>query len=108
VKCVPPKNKPLLSEIINCSQYLDAELELLHNLKCILAFGSIAFSAYLSYIKRKGVLTKSVTFFHGAKYEFEGFPTLYASYHPSPQNTYTKKLTEPMLTSLLKKISQTQ
>ncbi|MEM0118659.1 MAG: uracil-DNA glycosylase [Conexivisphaerales archaeon] len=106
VKCVPPDNKPTREECNNCSRYLDAEFYLLKNKKAILALGKIAFDACLDYVKRVGKSVRGLKFAHGARYQIDGVPELYASYHPTPRNTYTKKLTMEMMTDLLDKIKQ--
>lgn len=104
VKCVPPQNKPNPEERLNCSRYYLDELGLLHNLKCILALGKLAFDAYKFAVKARGLNSSNLTFKHGARYQIKGMPDIYASYHPSPQNTYTGLFTEKMLCSLLRKI----
>lgn len=106
VKCVPPDNKPLREECVNCKPYFKQELSLLKNLKAVLGLGKLGFDTYQSYLKELGVLKKLTPFAHGAKVEVEGYPTLYGSYHPSPQNTYTKKLTHEMLVSLFEQIKK--
>ncbi|MEO9295952.1 MAG: uracil-DNA glycosylase [Nitrososphaera sp.] len=90
VRCAPPDNKPLPSEIAACSQYLAAELQLLKNVKVVLALGRIAFDAYCRVAGLKGL-----KFSHGARYD-RGGRTLIASYHPSRQNTNTGRLTWEM------------
>jgi uracil-DNA glycosylase len=102
VKCVPPDNKPSRQELLNCSQYYHQELHLLTNVSCVLTLGKFAFDAYLLYLKSLGVNTKDCQFSHGAHFEFQDLPDLYASYHPSPQNTNTGKMTEEMFLNLLK------
>jgi len=87
VRCAPPDNKPLPSELANCSQYLVSELQLLKNVKVVLALGKIGFDAYC-----KVVGTRGLAFGHGARYDAGG-KVLLASYHPSRQNTNTGKLT---------------
>jgi uracil-DNA glycosylase len=104
VKCVPPGDKPTEREFVNCSNYLSAEIELMRNLKSVLALGSLAFRAYLSYLRSTGVEVGGVKFSHGATYAFEGLPRLYASYHPSPRNTNTGVLTPRMLEDVLEKV----
>lgn len=104
VKCTPPEHKPTKEEFSNCSVYYRNELRLLKKVTAILALGKLAFDAYLSYAQTLGVSTRNVVFKHGARYGLEGLPTLYASYHPSPQNTHTGKMTEDMFRRLLKKI----
>ncbi|MEW6603237.1 MAG: uracil-DNA glycosylase [Thermoproteota archaeon] len=90
VRCAPPNNKPLPSELANCSQYLVSELKLLKNVRVILALGKIGFDAYCRVIGAKGL-----AFSHGAYYDIGG-KVLLASYHPSRQNTNTGKLTWQM------------
>jgi uracil-DNA glycosylase len=104
VKCAPPGDKPTQAEFLNCSSYLEAEIALMTNLKAVLALGSLAFRAYLDHLNREGVPTRGVRFGHGTKFALEGVPTLYGSYHPSPRNTNTGKLTQGMLVSVLSRI----
>lgn len=99
VKCVPPKNLPTPQEFATCSQYLAEEFRLLKNLKVVLALGALATKSYTDFLK-----TDKVAFVHGKKYDFPGKPPLYCSYHPSPQNTNTGKLTEKMFLELLHEI----
>ncbi|MGH9920032.1 MAG: uracil-DNA glycosylase [Nitrososphaerales archaeon] len=104
VKCVPPQDKPTAEEFENCSAWLDSELRLLTNARAIVALGRGAFDAYLGYAASRGRMTRGMRFSHGGKYILEGLPTLYASYHPSPRNTHTGKLTRRMLVLLLKRV----
>lgn len=106
VKCVPPQNSPTPQEFKNCHPYFLNELLLLKNLKSVLALGKIAFDAYLLSLRQRGVNTKGITFKHGGHYPFDGMPTLFASYHPSPQNTNTGVLTEKMFLDVLGEISR--
>jgi uracil-DNA glycosylase family 4 len=105
-RCAPPANKPLPSELENCRPYFEREMEILRP-KAILVLGGIAMRAYLGFLKREGKIASFAphVFGHGASYDFgEGLPRLYASYHPSQQNTFTGKLTETMLEGVLLKI----
>jgi uracil-DNA glycosylase family 4 len=104
VKCVPPHNKPLPIEFRRCSCYLWGEFALLKEVKTVLALGRGAFEAFFAYAKAHGANVGKQTFQHGGKYPIDGLPTLYASYHPSPQNTNTGKLTYAMFTNVLKQI----
>ena len=106
VKCVPPGDKPSPEEFRNCAPFLDAEIALLPNLKAVLALGSYAFKAFLGYLEREGAGVRGLEFSHGASYRLADGPTLYASYHPSPRNTNTGKLTKPMLVSVLNRIKR--
>jgi len=107
-RCAPPDNKPLPQELINCSPYLDREMEGLKNLKVVVALGKIAFDAYLNYLKRRGLLLSrgAYVFGHGAKYKMADGKTLLASYHPSNQNTQTGKLTRAMFAGIFKEAAR--
>jgi len=106
LRCAPPANKPYPSELANCRHYFEAELDLIRP-RAILALGGIAMRAYLGLLKDQGKI-KSLAefpFHHGANYELPGdLPRLFASYHPSQQNTFTGRLTEAMLVRVLKNI----
>jgi uracil-DNA glycosylase len=106
VKCVPPHDKPTAEEFENCSSWLDSELRLLERAKAVLALGRAAFEAYLDYAARRGAATTGLAFKHGKRYSLVGLPALYASYHPSPRNTHTGKLTRKMMAALLKRIGR--
>jgi len=106
VRCAPPANKPLPSEIQNCRGYLKRELEALRP-KAILALGKIAWDAYLEMLKQEGKIASraSYRFAHGAVGEFaEGMPRLFGVYHPSQQNTQTGRVTEAMYAQELHRI----
>jgi len=100
------ENKPLPSELANCRPYFERELELLRP-RAILALGGIAMRAYLGLLKERGKIQGAAAFpfKHGASYAFGGnLPRLFVSYHPSQQNTFTGKLTQPMLSRVLQGI----
>jgi uracil-DNA glycosylase family 4 len=90
VRCAPPSNKPLNSELVNCSNYLVKELEILKKVKVVITLGHIAFQTYC----KINDLNK-LQFYHLAKYRVND-KHLIVSYHPSQQNTNTQKLTWPM------------
>jgi len=104
VKCAPPGDKPTLQEFANCAPYLDEEIALMGNLESVLALGAFAFKAYLGHLSRKGIGVRGLRFAHGNVFRFQGMPTLYTSYHPSPRNTNTGKLTPAMLGRVLSNI----
>jgi uracil-DNA glycosylase family 4 len=95
--CAPPDNKPLPAEIANCRPWLVETIDLVQP-RVLLALGQIAWKASLDEARRRewhsGKLPK---FGHAAKVELAGGRWLLGSYHPSQQNTFTGKLTEPML-----------
>jgi uracil-DNA glycosylase family 4 len=98
--CAPPDNKPLPEEARNCRPYLERELELLRNVKVVVALGKIAFDAYLSILKDQGEIASRAAFRFGHDVVHRtgaGRPVLISSYHPSQQNTSTGKLTDAML-----------
>jgi uracil-DNA glycosylase len=106
LRCAPPGNKPLPKELANCRPYLERELDLLRP-KAILALGSIAMRTYLGYLKGRGEIASlaAFPFGHAANYELsKHLPRLFASYHPSQQNTFTGKLTKAMLEGVLAEI----
>lgn len=106
VRCAPPANKPLPSELANCRPYFEKELEIFRP-RAVLALGSIAMRAYLGLLKVRREIRSlaAFPFRHGASYELPGdLPRLFASYHPSQQNTFTGKLTDGMLVGVLRKI----
>ncbi len=104
VKCAPPKNLPTKDEFNQCSCYYHNEFFLLKKVRCVLALGKLSFDAHRAFVKAQGHSIRNMRFHHGARYEMEGMPTLYASYHPSQQNTFTKVLTQPMMVNLLQQI----
>ena len=106
LRCAPPANKPLPTELANCRPYFEREIEILRP-RAILALGGIAMRAYLGLLKDRGMIARlaAFPFRHGASYELgAGLPKLFASYHPSQQNTFTGKLTEKMLEDVLAEI----
>jgi uracil-DNA glycosylase family 4 len=104
-RCAPPDNKPSPDELSNCAPFLDRELEGLKELRVIVALGRIGFEAYLSYLKRSGLITskRGYEFRHGAEYSVPDGHILLASYHPSNQNTQTGKLTKAMFQKIFKR-----
>ncbi len=106
LRCAPPANKPLPSELANCRAYWEADLAILRP-RAILALGGIAMRAYLGLLKSRGEISSQAEFpfGHGVSYALPGeLPRLFASYHPSQQNTFTGKLTEEMLERVLREI----
>jgi uracil-DNA glycosylase family 4 len=106
VRCAPPGNQPLPAERSNCAPFLERELRLLTEARAILALGGYAWEALRPAVARAyDVPVPSAPFAHGACVPLgPGKPLLWASYHPSPQNTQTGKLTTPMLVDLLERI----
>jgi uracil-DNA glycosylase family 4 len=106
VRCAPPANKPLPSEIQNCRRYLLRELDILRP-RAVLALGRIAFDSYLKIlVERREIPSRGKFHFaHGADYVMpDGLPRLFASYHPSQQNTQTGRLTPAMFLRVLRQV----
>ncbi len=106
VRCAPPGNKPLPAEIRNCLPYLERELNLLRP-HAVLALGRIAFDSYLKLLLTRSAIAsrRPYRFSHGASFQLPGdLPRLFASYHPSQQNTQTGRLTPAMFARVLRQI----
>jgi len=106
VRCVPPDNRPTPAERTNCAPFLERELRLLPEARAILALGGFAWDATREVLPSVyGGARPTVPFSHGAcAVVAPNAPLLWGSYHPSPQNTNTGKLTFPMLVELLVRI----
>ena len=105
-RCAPPGNKPAFEEIRNCRPFLERELQLLANVKVVVALGKIAFDAYLDLLKARGAIPSRAGFVFGHDRPFvtaPGYPLLISSYHPSQQNTSTGKLTGKMMLAVLRR-----
>ena len=93
VKCAPPGNKPLPEERDSCAPFLEREFAALTNVGVVVCLGQFGYQAACSHF---GVRPRP-KFGHGVEVSIAGGPTLICSFHPSQQNTFTKRLTEPML-----------
>ena len=106
VRCAPPENRPTTNEVLNCRSYFARELEILRP-SAVLALGQIAFHAYLDLLKEQGRIPSRAPFpfGHGGEYQLPtGLPRLFASYHPSQQNTLTGRLTPAMFLRVLQRV----
>jgi uracil-DNA glycosylase family 4 len=108
VRCAPPDNKPTLEEFRRCRPYLEQELDLLKDLRVVVALGRLAFDTYLGILRDRGVIQRKSAFVfgHGREYQIPGGPVLISSYHPSQQNTSTGKLTAEMLRQIFESARQ--
>ena len=110
VRCAPPDNKPLPAEIAACHPHLVAEVAALPRVRVIVALGRIAFDATWRLLADPGAGLRTTggqrqakpPFGHGLTYHPPGAPAVIASYHPSRQNTNTRKLTPPMLEAVFR------
>lgn len=104
--CAPPQNKVLPEEIFNCQPFLRQELALLTKVKVVVCLGSVGLNGFWKSLKTTPQLwdrfsiqamPKKPAFGHNVVTELSPRLTVITSYHPSQQNTFTGKLTEPML-----------
>jgi uracil-DNA glycosylase family 4 len=102
VRCAPPANKPTPAERDNCLPYATRELDLLPHVRVIVCLGAFAWDAALRVMRLRGdePPRPRPRFGHGAEAQV-GDLTLIGCYHPSQQNTFTGKLTEPMIDAVL-------
>jgi len=100
VRCVPPDNRPAREEVVACRTYFQQTLNLLRNVRVVVALGGFGFAEYLTYLKDAGLIQSRAPFrfTHGVSYTTHpGGPLLLGCFHPSQQNTSTGRLTAEML-----------
>ena len=102
VRCAPPANRPLPDERDNCLPYLEAELGLLEQVRVIVCLGGFAWDGVLRALEASdaSIPRPRPRFAHGARSKI-GRWELLGCYHPSQQNTFTGRLTEPMMDDVL-------
>ena len=100
VRCAPPANKPLPLERDNCLPYAAEELQLMPRVHVIVALGAFAWDAAL---RLHGGVRPRPKFGHLAEAELPGGRVLLGCFHLSQQNTFTGKLTEPMLDAVFER-----
>lgn len=107
VRCAPPQNKPTPVERENCSQWFDAELALLGGVTVFVVLGQIAYHALWAHLGRVGeeLPRPRPKFVHGNVVDV-GETSVVMSYHVSQQNTFTGRLTEPMLDGVFKEATE--
>lgn len=107
VKCVPPEDKPTAEEKENCEPFLSNEFKLMKNLKIVIGLGKIGFDSYLKYVRKSYPLKmKDFKFGHAAKYKLPNNIILYGSFHPSPRNVNTGKLTFEMMINFFESVKK--
>jgi len=106
-RCAPPDNRPTPAEFESCRPYLVRELELLPAGGAIVALGALAFGNALAALEAMGVAVPRPRprFAHGARVRLGPY-ALFATYHPSQQNTFTGKLTQGMLREVLRRAAR--
>jgi uracil-DNA glycosylase family 4 len=96
VRCAPPANKPTPDERANCRPFFEREMALLDRVRVLVVLGQIGFDATCALL---GVRPRP-RFGHGVEVRVDERRTILCSYHVSQQNTFTGKLTEPMLDAI--------
>jgi uracil-DNA glycosylase family 4 len=99
VKCAPPANKPAPDERDACRPWLVEEVRVLWpKLRVVVVLGGFGWAALWPTLREAGVQVpvRPPKFGHGVEAQAEG-RTVLACYHVSQQNTFTGRLTEPML-----------
>ena len=105
LKCVPPEDKPLKKELDACFIYFKEEINLLKNLKVIVALGKIAFDACIYFYKNNYNFSEKVKFSHNSIHKLPNNILLVGCYHPSPRNVNTGRINEKKMTYLFKKVA---
>ena len=101
-RCAPPDNKPTREEVANCREYLLREWQLLPRVRVVLGLGKIGFDAAFDAARQLHYtsLKARPRFGHGAEVSLNEKLVLMGMFHPSQQNTFTGKLTQPMLDAI--------
>jgi uracil-DNA glycosylase family 4 len=102
VRCAPPANRPLPAERDNCLPYARRELDLMPGVRVVVCLGGFAWEAAC---RLYGVRPRP-RFGHGAEHPLEDGPVLLGCFHPSQQNTFTGRLTEPMMDSVFERAGE--
>lgn len=105
--CAPPDNRPTPAELANCQSHLQQTVNLMHNLRGVVALGGVAFESCVRLFRERGWLDAAARpkFVHGGLYASAGRPFLAGCYHPSQQNTFTGRLTPQMMREVFGRIA---
>ena len=104
-RCAPPQNILLPAEIENCRKFLISEMETLKKVQVYLVLGQVALKGLWKILPDKVKPSQKLPEFkHGATIRLLDGKLLVCSFHPSQQNTFTKKLTEPMFDQVFSKV----
>ena len=101
VRCAPPDNRPTTEERDACRPFLERELEEFADASVVVTLGGLAFHQVLRILAASGLAVPRPRpkFSHGVEVTL-GHTTVLGSYHPSQQNTFTGRLTEPMFDAI--------
>jgi uracil-DNA glycosylase len=107
-RCAPPANRPLPEEIGRCREYLAREWRLLGAVRAVLALGKVSQDAVVALLRGLGRVPprKAFAFGHGVRHDLGEGLQLFASFHPSQQNTFTGKLTAADMDTVLADINR--
>jgi uracil-DNA glycosylase family 4 len=108
VHCAPPANKPTTEERDACRPWLVREIQLLWpGLRAVVVLGGFGWAALWPTLRAAGVpLPPRLPLFgHAVEAEVDG-RTVIGCYHVSQQNTFTGRLTEPMLDAVLSRAAE--
>jgi uracil-DNA glycosylase family 4 len=105
-RCAPPANEPLSEELASCRGFLLDELRLLKQVRLVVGLGKIGHQTAFRALAHLGRARESPApkFAHGSHAQLNEDLTLMASFHPSQQNTFTGRLTEPMFESVFQRV----
>jgi len=107
VRCAPPENKPTPEERDTCMPFLTRELDALARLTVVVTLGGFAYEALWKLMQSQGdvLVRPRPRFAHGLEVPTDRF-TVLGCYHPSQQNTFTGRLTEPMLDAVFARVRE--
>jgi uracil-DNA glycosylase family 4 len=105
-RCAPPANKPTAAEILSCRAFLRREWALLERVRAVLCLGRVAMEATVGLLKELERVSSGapLRFGHGVSHELDDGLRLFASYHPSQQNTFTGRLTAESFDAVLRRV----
>ena len=103
LKCVPPEDKPLGKEILNCSNFFNEEILSLKKLRVIVTLGKVAYDNCIKLYKKKFSIKRKFIFKHGETQILPNGLIILSSYHPSPRNVNTKLISNKMMVNLFRK-----
>jgi len=103
VKCLPPGNRPNTEEFAACRPYLEKELQLLSNLRVIIALGHGAHSSLLRVFQAQGLVKRlsDVPFGHGSRFRLSSGRWLLGCYHTSRYNVQTGRIDDKKFLTLI-------
>lgn len=107
--CAPPGNKPSTEELAHCAPWLEQTFDLVSDLRVAVCLGRLGFDAVIKLYRERGWAHEKRShylFAHGEEFWFEQGAAVVCSYHPSQQNTFTGRLTEPMLDAVFGRVAE--